>query len=131
MLCFFLCCVLFFFILTFFWLMIDWNHNQCAKNNCEEKFYEFKLNNVWTCVCFQAISCHYASSDCYYIDVKGTTQENIDKELSDLATRKYNLDYKMSFEVRHFTFTLSILKRSLLCESEWQHVHCWLLAGSF
>ncbi|XP_049422984.1 phytanoyl-CoA dioxygenase, peroxisomal [Epinephelus fuscoguttatus] len=40
----------------------------------------------------KAISCHYASSDCYYISVKGTTQENIEKEVKDIANRKYSLD---------------------------------------
>ena len=29
----------------------------------------------------KAISCHYSCSDCYYIDVTGTTQENIAKEV--------------------------------------------------
>lgn len=28
----------------------------------------------------KAISCHYAASDCNYIETKGTTQENIAKE---------------------------------------------------
>lgn len=40
----------------------------------------------------KAISCHYAAGDCYYIDVKGTTQENIEQEVNDLAARKYKLD---------------------------------------
>ncbi|XP_033470031.2 phytanoyl-CoA dioxygenase, peroxisomal [Epinephelus lanceolatus] len=40
----------------------------------------------------KAISCHYASSGCYYISVKGTTQENIEKEVKDIVNRKYNLD---------------------------------------
>ncbi|XP_072509365.1 phytanoyl-CoA dioxygenase, peroxisomal [Notamacropus eugenii] len=39
----------------------------------------------------KAISCHYASSDCYYIDVKGTSQENVEKELGDLIKRKYGV----------------------------------------
>ena len=29
----------------------------------------------------KAISCHYSTSDCHYIDVTGTTQENIAKEV--------------------------------------------------
>ncbi|XP_074554397.1 phytanoyl-CoA dioxygenase, peroxisomal [Halichoeres trimaculatus] len=45
----------------------------------------------------KAISCHYASADCYYIDVKGTTQENIEKEVKQIAARKYNMD-EISFE---------------------------------
>ncbi|XP_039648100.1 phytanoyl-CoA dioxygenase, peroxisomal-like isoform X2 [Perca fluviatilis] len=40
----------------------------------------------------KAISCHYASADCYYIDVKGTSQENIENEVKDIANRKYGLD---------------------------------------
>ncbi|XP_048862534.1 phytanoyl-CoA dioxygenase, peroxisomal [Brienomyrus brachyistius] len=40
----------------------------------------------------KAISCHYASADCYYIDVKGTTQENIENEVQEIAARKYSLD---------------------------------------
>ncbi|CAF96289.1 unnamed protein product, partial [Tetraodon nigroviridis] len=40
----------------------------------------------------KAISCHYAGADCYYIDVKGTTQENIEKEVSEIAARKFALD---------------------------------------
>lgn len=57
--------------------------------------------NVCVCVCFQAISCHYASADCYYIDVKGTTQENIEKEVKEIAARKYAVDDKITFKVRH------------------------------
>ncbi|KAG7454640.1 hypothetical protein MATL_G00261830 [Megalops atlanticus] len=40
----------------------------------------------------KAISCHYASADCYYIDVKGTTQENIAQEVKEITTRKYAMD---------------------------------------
>ncbi|RXG68392.1 Phytanoyl-CoA dioxygenase, peroxisomal [Armadillidium vulgare] len=36
----------------------------------------------------KAISCHYAASDCYYIDVKGTIQENITKEIEEIAKSK-------------------------------------------
>nr|XP_015207952.1 PREDICTED: phytanoyl-CoA dioxygenase, peroxisomal isoform X2 [Lepisosteus oculatus] len=39
----------------------------------------------------KAISCHYASADCYYIDVKGTTQENIEEEVKGIALRKHGL----------------------------------------
>ncbi|XP_066525962.1 phytanoyl-CoA dioxygenase, peroxisomal [Hoplias malabaricus] len=46
----------------------------------------------------KAISCHYASADCYYIDVSGTTQENISNEVKDLATKKYGADLSISFE---------------------------------
>ncbi|XP_056133863.1 phytanoyl-CoA dioxygenase, peroxisomal [Lampris incognitus] len=40
----------------------------------------------------KAISCHYASADCYYIDVMGTTQENIWQEMKEIAARKYDVD---------------------------------------
>lgn len=46
----------------------------------------------------QAISCHYASADCYYIDVKGTTQEKIENEVKEIAARKYSLD-NINFQV--------------------------------
>lgn len=49
----------------------------------------------------QAISCHYASADCYYIDVKGTTQENIEKEVGELAARKYAVAGDLTFQVLH------------------------------
>ncbi|XP_037552060.1 phytanoyl-CoA dioxygenase, peroxisomal [Nematolebias whitei] len=40
----------------------------------------------------KAISCHYASGDCYYIDVKGTTQENIENEVKEIVKRKHGVD---------------------------------------
>ncbi|XP_056281348.1 phytanoyl-CoA dioxygenase, peroxisomal [Pseudoliparis swirei] len=46
----------------------------------------------------KAISCHYASADCYYIDVKGTTQENIEKEVTEIATRKYNMGDELTLK---------------------------------
>ncbi|XP_016125895.1 phytanoyl-CoA dioxygenase, peroxisomal-like [Sinocyclocheilus anshuiensis] len=46
----------------------------------------------------KAISCHYASSDCYYIDVKGTTQENISNEVKELAAKKYGVDDTVTFQ---------------------------------
>jgi phytanoyl-CoA hydroxylase len=36
----------------------------------------------------KAISCHYAASECNYIDVEGTTQENIAKEVEEMASRR-------------------------------------------
>ncbi|XP_067414795.1 phytanoyl-CoA dioxygenase, peroxisomal-like [Emydura macquarii macquarii] len=39
----------------------------------------------------KAIVCHYASADCQYIDVKGTSQENIEKEVLEIAQRKYGV----------------------------------------
>ena len=40
----------------------------------------------------KAISCHYAASDCDYIDVEGTTQENISKEIIEIAKKKFTID---------------------------------------
>lgn len=40
----------------------------------------------------KAISCHYASADCYYINVKGTTQENIENEVKQIALSKYAIE---------------------------------------
>lgn len=36
----------------------------------------------------KAISCHYASADCQWIDVKGTIQEEISKEVEQMANMK-------------------------------------------
>ncbi|RZB40008.1 phytanoyl-CoA dioxygenase, peroxisomal-like, partial [Asbolus verrucosus] len=36
----------------------------------------------------KAISCHYADSNCYFIDVKGTTQEDISVEIEAIAAKK-------------------------------------------
>uniref|UniRef100_A0A3Q3JBU7 Phytanoyl-CoA dioxygenase, peroxisomal n=1 Tax=Monopterus albus TaxID=43700 RepID=A0A3Q3JBU7_MONAL len=46
----------------------------------------------------KSISCHYASADCYYIDVKGTTQENIEREVMEFATKKYAVDDEYTFK---------------------------------
>ena len=36
----------------------------------------------------KAISCHYAASECHYIEVKGTTQENIAQEAEEIAQKR-------------------------------------------
>jgi len=43
----------------------------------------------------KAISVHYASSNCSYIDVSGTTQDNIKNEIMDVMAKKgiTNVDY--------------------------------------
>ncbi|XP_071280188.1 phytanoyl-CoA dioxygenase, peroxisomal isoform X1 [Agelaius tricolor] len=38
----------------------------------------------------KSISCHFASSECHYIDVKNTTQEHLEKELQEMVCKKYN-----------------------------------------
>ncbi|XP_078275575.1 phytanoyl-CoA dioxygenase, peroxisomal [Rhinoraja longicauda] len=40
----------------------------------------------------KAISCHYASADCRYIDVKNTSQENIEEEVLEIGRKKYGID---------------------------------------
>ncbi|XP_010134644.1 PREDICTED: phytanoyl-CoA dioxygenase, peroxisomal-like [Buceros rhinoceros silvestris] len=39
----------------------------------------------------KCISCHFASSECNYIDVKNTTQEHLEKELIEFGREKYKL----------------------------------------
>ncbi|CAK8694615.1 unnamed protein product [Clavelina lepadiformis] len=46
----------------------------------------------------KAISCHYASSDCHYIDVDGTAQENISKEVAEVAKRRVGPDVQFDFK---------------------------------
>ncbi|GAB1598013.1 phytanoyl-CoA dioxygenase, peroxisomal-like [Argonauta hians] len=36
----------------------------------------------------KSISCHFASSNCHYIDLKDTSQENIAQEIRDIAKKK-------------------------------------------
>lgn len=40
----------------------------------------------------KAISCHYAASECEYIEVSGTIQETIKKEVESVAKRKKDAD---------------------------------------
>ncbi|XP_062862421.1 phytanoyl-CoA dioxygenase, peroxisomal [Trichomycterus rosablanca] len=46
----------------------------------------------------KAISCHYASADCHYIDVKGTTQDNIRNEVEKLASKRFGNETTISFQ---------------------------------
>ncbi|XP_045867821.1 phytanoyl-CoA dioxygenase, peroxisomal-like [Meles meles] len=39
----------------------------------------------------KSISCHYAGADCHYIDVKGTSQEVIEREFSEIAKTLYGI----------------------------------------
>lgn len=49
----------------------------------------------------KAISCHYAASECNYIDVKGTTQENIAKEVQEMASRRgFESDFQALWKYR-------------------------------
>nr|XP_045596155.1 phytanoyl-CoA dioxygenase, peroxisomal-like isoform X1 [Procambarus clarkii] len=50
----------------------------------------------------KAISCHYAASECHYIDVRGTSQENIGNEVVELAKKRGvdNLNFKDLWKFR-------------------------------
>ncbi|MPC36381.1 Phytanoyl-CoA dioxygenase, peroxisomal [Portunus trituberculatus] len=50
----------------------------------------------------KAISCHYAASECEYIDVRGTSQENIAKEVEEVARRRgiNDLSFKELWRLR-------------------------------
>lgn len=48
----------------------------------------------------QAISCHYASSHCDYIDVTGTSQETLSKEVMEIGKKRIGDGVDFSFEVR-------------------------------
>lgn len=54
----------------------------------------------------KAISCHYAASECHYIEVSGTTQQSIAEEVEAIATRRgTSVDYRVSNSTntfRHF-----------------------------
>lgn len=45
----------------------------------------------------KAISCHYAPSEADYIDVSGTSQENIAKEVIEVAKTKYGVDFEIDY----------------------------------
>jgi len=50
----------------------------------------------------KAISCHFAASECEYIDVRGTIQENLANEILEVA-RKKGLevdDYRIVWQLR-------------------------------
>lgn len=46
----------------------------------------------------KAISCHYASADCYFIDVKGTNQENVEQEIQEVIHKKYGSGVNVSYQ---------------------------------
>ncbi|XP_075221279.1 phytanoyl-CoA dioxygenase, peroxisomal-like isoform X2 [Lycorma delicatula] len=49
----------------------------------------------------KAIICHFASTDCYFIDVTGTIQENIRKEVEEVAQKRgYNMNFIEVWKVR-------------------------------
>lgn len=46
----------------------------------------------------KAISCHYASSECSYIDVTGTVQEELAREIEEMASKKIGSDERVPFQ---------------------------------
>jgi len=49
----------------------------------------------------KAISCHYSSADMEYIDIKGTSQEGIAKEVEEMAKRRgMELDFQSIWKFR-------------------------------
>ncbi|NP_001310013.1 phytanoyl-CoA dioxygenase, peroxisomal isoform e [Homo sapiens] len=46
----------------------------------------------------KAISCHFASADCHYIDVKGTSQENIEKEVVGIAHKFFGAENSVNLK---------------------------------
>ncbi|XP_025301283.2 phytanoyl-CoA dioxygenase, peroxisomal-like isoform X2 [Canis lupus baileyi] len=47
---------------------------------------------------WEAISCHFASADCHYIDVKGTSQEIVEREVMELVHRLYGIPKDTSLQ---------------------------------
>ena len=49
----------------------------------------------------KAISCHFCSSDSYFIDVRGTTQESLAREIEEAAARKgFRLEFDEIWKLR-------------------------------
>lgn len=46
----------------------------------------------------KAISCHYAASDCHYIDVTGSTQEEVKDEVMQLVKKRLGEDVEVKYE---------------------------------
>ena len=40
---------------------------------------------TFNCFCFQALCCHYASSDCYILDDKDLENQQLIKEINDVS----------------------------------------------
>lgn len=55
----------------------------------------------------QAISCHYAASECFYIDVRGSSQEIISSEVEEIAKKRLGNDIELSFEVHYSNYGMA------------------------
>jgi len=51
----------------------------------------------------KAISCHFASCECQYIDVTGTSQQNIADEVKEIARRRgfHEVDYSVFWKIKN------------------------------
>ncbi|XP_065058961.1 phytanoyl-CoA dioxygenase, peroxisomal-like [Rhopilema esculentum] len=47
----------------------------------------------------KAISCHFSTADCHYINVRGTSQENIEDEIVQLAKKRFGDDFQIDLEL--------------------------------
>jgi len=45
----------------------------------------------------KAISCHYAASDCFYIEPNGTIQEEVAKEIAEIAAKHAKPGHQVTF----------------------------------
>lgn len=53
----------------------------------------------------QSISCHFASSDGHYIDVKNTTQADLEKELQEMVHKRYDMPaLELKVRLRYMCF---------------------------
>lgn len=51
----------------------------------------------------KAISCHFASCECQYIDITGTSQQNIATEVKEIARKRgfNDMDFKVMYSLRY------------------------------
>ena len=62
----------------------------------------------------QAISTHYASSHCHYIDIAGTTQEIVAREVSELVDKRLGPDTGITYQVRGLYHVIWICQETLI-----------------
>uniref|UniRef100_A0A8C2Y6T7 Phytanoyl-CoA dioxygenase, peroxisomal n=1 Tax=Coturnix japonica TaxID=93934 RepID=A0A8C2Y6T7_COTJA len=75
----------------------------------------------------KSISCHFASSDGHYIDVKNTTQADLEKEVQEIAHKKYDMpDLDLKVRLRYMCFLT--IQVSLLCSASLIRQFCCLMS---
>ena len=60
--------------------------------------FSYFHNHIYDFFFLKAISCHFSTSHSHYIDVKGTIQEELSKEVVQVAEKRYpsgEWDYKV------------------------------------